>query len=263
LHPEDNEHITTNIPPPSWQDRTRILLGDSAMERLAAARVCVVGLGAVGGYVAEGLARAGVGQLRLVDFDAIKESNINRQILALRSTLGRMKVEAAAERVLDINPDAKVDIRPVFASADTMPALLSDMDLLVDAVDSLTPKVDILQAARRLGVPAYSALGAATRLDAGEVAFGPLFSAKGCPLGRLVRKGLRRRGVADGDLWCVFSREERNLDALREPEAEASADEYQRGRRRKVLGSMPTLTGLFGLRLAHEAVLRLSGTAVQ
>jgi tRNA A37 threonylcarbamoyladenosine dehydratase len=142
-----------NTPPPSWQDRTRILLGESAMARLAAARVCVIGLGAVGGYAVEGLARAGVGQLRLVDFDAIKASNINRQILALRSTVGRMKAEVAAERVLDINPDARVDIRPVFASADTVPALLSGADLLIDAVDSLTPKIDRLPAGRRAGVP--------------------------------------------------------------------------------------------------------------
>ncbi len=235
-----------------------MLLGGSAMERLRAARVCVAGLGAVGGYVVEGLARAGVGSFRLVDFDTIQEPNINRQLCALHSTLGRLKVEAARERILDINPDARVDARPVFADRETMPGLLSDMDLLVDAIDSLTPKVDILQASVLAGVPAYSALGAATRLDADAIRFGPLFAAAGCPLGRLVRKRLRRRGIAAGDLWCVFSNEERNLAALRDPEPEADDGEYRRGRRRKVLGSLPALTGLFGLRLAHEATLRLA-----
>lgn len=258
LHPEKNEHIVSNSSSPAWQDRTRVLLGDDAMQALSRARVCVIGLGAVGGYAVEGLARAGVGGLRLVDFDVIRESNINRQVFALRSTLGRLKAEVAAERVLDINPDAKVETCVDFASAGSMAALLSGVDVLVDAVDSLTPKVDIIQAGALAGVPVYSALGAATRLDAGAVAFGPLFSAKGCPLGRLVRKRLRRRGIADGDLWCVFSDEDRNLSAVREPEDNPEEAEYSRGRARKVLGSLPGITGLFGLRLAHEVVLRLA-----
>jgi tRNA A37 threonylcarbamoyladenosine dehydratase len=231
------------------------------MARLASSTVCVIGLGAVGGYAVEGLARAGVGMVRLVDFDVIRESNINRQLLALRSTLGRPKADVAAGRVLDINPDIRVDVRREFADAGAMPSLLDGVDILIDAVDSLTPKIDIIHAGAIAGTPVYSSLGAATRLDADALRFGPLFSAKGCPLGRLVRKRLRRRGIEGGDLWCVFSGESRNLDAVRDPEEEQpdGAGEYRRGRRRTVLGSLPTVTGLFGLRLAHEATLRLAG----
>ncbi len=239
-----------------WLERTRILLGDEAIRRLAGARVYVLGLGAVGSYAVEGLARAGVGFLRLVDFDVFQASNLNRQLYALRSTLGRPKAEVAAERVLDINPAASVEAKVAFAHADTLPELLSGgPDLVVDAVDSLSPKVEILAAGAALGVPVFSALGAATRREADRVRFGPILEAKGCPLGRLIRKRLRRREI-EGDWWCVYSDEERNLDAVRAPEPEEGG--YKRGRERKVLGSLPTMTGLFGLRLAHEAILRLT-----
>lgn len=240
-----------------WKGRTRVLLGSESMERLEKARVCIIGLGAVGGYAVEGLARSGVGCLRVVDFDAFKESNLNRQLLALHRTMGRSKAEVAAERIRDINPDCIVEARQEFADAAAMNALLRDMDILVDAVDSLAPKTEIIQAGLAAGVPVYSALGAATRVDADAIRFGPLFSARGCPLGRLVRKRLRRRGVTGGDLWCVYSDEERNLDAVRDP-GEEEEGEFRRGRRRALLGSLPTVTGMFGLRLAHEVILRLA-----
>lgn len=210
----------------------------------------------------EGLARAGVGKIRLVDFDEIRETNINRQILALRSTLGRAKADVAAERVRDINPAIRAEARREFAGADTMPALLENVDLVIDAVDSVTPKVDVVEAGARAGIPVYSSLGAATRRDADAVRFGYLFESKGCPLGSQIRKRLRRRGITEGDLWCVYSDEDRNKEAIREPEPDDGAgetDEYIRGRRRSILGSMPTVTALFGLRLAHEATLRLAG----
>ncbi len=250
-----------NNPAPPWLTRTRILLGDDGLSRLRAARVCLAGLGAVGGYVLEGLVRSGVGTVRLVDFDTVKDSNRNRQLLALSSTVGQVKTDLAAARARDINPDIVVDERRVFAHADTLPDLLRDIDLVVDAIDSLNPKVETIAAAAGLGIPVYSALGAATRTDASRIRFGPLFEAGGCPLGRLVRKRLRRRGVEAGDLWCVYSDEPRNRAAVLPPDEEApgSEDEYKRGRERTVLGSLATITGLFGLRLAHEVILRLSG----
>lgn len=243
---------------PVWLERTRVLLGQEALERITKSRVYVFGLGAVGSYAVEGLARAGVGTFRLIDFDAVKESNINRQLYATRSTLGRFKADLAAERVLDVNQTARVEAVREFAHADTLPDLLSGKpDLVIDAIDSLAPKAELIACAAGQGVPVFSALGAATRLDADAVRFGRLFEAKGCPLGRLLRKRLRRRGV-EGDLWCVYSEEPRNLDAVRESGEEAG-DEYRRGRTRDVLGSISTMTGIFGLRLAHEAILRLSG----
>lgn len=245
-----------------WLQRTEVLLGGESMEKLSRASVYVFGLGAVGSYAVEGLARSGVGMLRLVDFDSIKESNCNRQLYALRSTLGRAKSEAARERVLDINPACQVEAVREFAQAESLESLLAGgPDLIIDAIDSLNPKVDLIQAGDRLGVPVFSALGAATRLDCDAIHFGRLFKAEGCPLGRLVRKRLRRRGIHDGDLWCVYSDEDRNLAAVRERDQEEPGDEeeYRRGRDRRVLGSIATVTGIFGLRLAHEAVLRLVG----
>ncbi|MCD8352469.1 MAG: tRNA threonylcarbamoyladenosine dehydratase [Planctomycetaceae bacterium] len=249
-----------------WQNRTRILLGEEAVARLARARIYVFGLGAVGGYAVEGLARSGVGMLRLVDFDVFKESNLNRQVLALRSTLGRIKAEVAAERVRDINPAATAEAIRAFAHDDTLDDLLSgNPDLVIDAVDSLNPKVAIIARTADNGIPVLSALGAATRRDAGAVAFDRLFAASGCPLGRLVRKRLRRRGIADGDLWCVYSREERDCTAVREPEADPGDEGhlYNQGRARRVLGSLSTITGIFGLRLAHEAILRLAAEPLE
>ncbi len=249
-----------------WQNRTRILLGEEAVARLARSRVYVFGLGAVGGYAVEGLARAGIGMVRLIDFDVFKQSNLNRQILALRSNLGRPKAEVAAERFLDINPAATVEPVRAFAHDDTLDDLLGDSpDLVIDAVDSLNPKVAIIARAAEKGVPVFSALGAATRRDAGAVAFDRLFAATGCPLGRLVRKRLRRRGVVDGDLWCVYSREERDVGAVREPEDEPGDEgrHFNQGRARRVLGSLSTITGIFGLRLAHEAILRLTAVPTE
>jgi tRNA A37 threonylcarbamoyladenosine dehydratase len=244
-----------------WLMRTRLLLGDAAVSRLARSRVCVVGMGAVGSYVVEGLARSGVGWLRLVDFDDIKPSNVNRQLFALRSTLGRPKVEVARERALDINPGCTVEALRRFVSAESMEGILdSGLDILVDAIDSLNPKVDLIEAGLRQGLPVYSALGAATRTDLGEVDFAALFKTSACPLGRLVRKRLRRRGIHDGDIQCVYSKELRNPDAVRErdeDDPEGGWSEHRRGRHRSILGSLSTVTGVFGLRLAHEVILRL------
>lgn len=245
----------------SWQDRTIRLLGREAVERLAVAKVSVFGLGAVGSYAVEGLARAGVGHFRLVDFDAFKPSNLNRQLYALNSTLGRAKAEVAAERILDINPQASVLAETAFAHADTLEGLLSDRpDLVIDAVDSLAPKTEIIAAAASLGLTVFSAMGAATRLDPEAIRFAPILEAIGCPLARLIKKRLRRR-LVEGDLWCVYSAERKNLKAIAGPDEGGISEEgeYARGRKRSVLGSISTITGMFGLRLAHEAVLRLAG----
>lgn len=246
-----------------WLQRTELLLGAAAMEHLAAARVCVVGMGAVGSYAVEGLARSGVGWLRLVDFDDVKESNVNRQLFALQSTLGRAKVDVARERVLDINPGCAVDARRCFVAADVVEEIFADgVEVVVDAIDSLNPKVDLLEAGVRRGLIVYSALGAATRADLGAVDVDNLFRTKACPLGRLVRKRLRRRGICEGDIQCVYSKELRNPSAVvqrGEEDPEGGWSEYRRGRHRSVMGSLATVTGVFGLRLAHEVVLRVAG----
>ncbi|MBU4459287.1 MAG: tRNA threonylcarbamoyladenosine dehydratase [Verrucomicrobia bacterium] len=240
--------------------RTEMLLGAEGLARLRDARVLVAGLGAVGSYAVEGLARAGIGHLRLVDFDIVQPSNINRQLFALESTLGRPKVEVAAARILDINPGCDVDARRTFIDAATAPDLLAGgVDAVIDAIDSLGPKVALLRAAHQAGVWTVSCMGAATRTDPMAVRIGDLASTERCPLARFVRKRLRRDGIVSG-IRCVYSLEPppppAPFDA--DPEPVAPGLEHRRGRKRRPLGSLSTLTGMFGLSAATEVILHLA-----
>ncbi|WP_028580142.1 tRNA threonylcarbamoyladenosine dehydratase [Desulfogranum japonicum] len=241
--------------------RTQRLLGEERFLRLQQAFVTVVGIGAVGGYVVEGLARAGVGRLRLVDFDLVQPSNINRQILATENTLHRPKVTVAKERVLSINPQAEVEALEVFAAEETLEHILSPRpDLVIDAIDSLNPKVHLLMESWKKNIPTISSMGAALRTDPGRICSGDLSETRNCPLARRVRKRLRKEGITNG-IDCVFSTEEVNF-TYTEPEhdhTEAVVSVHDdRGRTRRVLGSLPTLTGIFGLIIANRAILRLS-----
>lgn len=237
--------------------RTRLLLGDAAVEKLAAARVTVVGLGAVGSYAVEGLARSGVGALRLVDFDTVHVTNINRQLYALESTLDQPKTEVARERVLEINPACRVEAVSAFVNRDTVAGVLDPVpDLLVDAIDSLGPKAALLAEAAQRDIPVVSSMGAALRRDPSRIRIGPLFATSGCPLARHLRKRLRRLAPS-ANIVCVYSDEP-------VPDVNAGADDGEdsllatASRPRRVLGSMSTLTGIFGLYLATEAIRRLS-----
>ena len=238
-----------------WFARTEQLLGADAMARLAGARVAIFGLGGVGSYACEALARAGVGHLRLIDYGAVDASNINRQLLALHSTLGRNKVELAAERVLDINPECQVDARPGFVNPETVDGFLEGpLDLVVDAIDSLNSKVTLLEATVRLGLPVISSMGAGGRLDAGQVVFGDLAETRICPLARVVRLRLRRRGV-QGGIPCVYSTEPaRNTTPFNPVDVGAH---HGTGRVRQPIGTVSYMPALFGLRVAQEAIARL------
>lgn len=243
--------------------RTRRLLGEESFSRLQQRHVTVIGLGAVGGYAVEGLARAGIGSLRLVDYDIIQASNINRQVLALDSTIDRLKAEVAAERVLDINPMCRVEPMQVFVDEEAMQGLLDPQpDLVIDAIDSLNPKVGLLTTVHSRGIPVISSMGAALRTDPAKVAFADISKTYGCPLAKHVRKRLRRRGIEQG-VGCVYSSEPVRF-TYTDPEEEvesAKATEYDdRGRKRRVLGSLPTLTGIFGLIIANRAIMQLAGT---
>jgi tRNA threonylcarbamoyladenosine dehydratase len=236
--------------------RLRALVGEEGMARLERAHVAVVGLGAVGSYAVEALARSGVGRLRLVDFDTIRSSNVNRQLHALTSTLGRSKVEAAKERVLDIHPDCRVEALECFAHAETLDRILEGPPhLVIDAIDALTPKVELLHAVAARRLPVVTVTGAALRTDPRGIRVGPLSASEGCPLARLVRRNLRRRGV-NPDMPCVYSDEP--VDALPPEATDAAAPgeapSLERGRSRPSLGSLSTLPGMFGLIAAHEAL---------
>jgi len=230
--------------------RIQRLLGEERFQLLSQSRITVVGVGAVGGYAVEGLARAGVGQLHLVDFDTVEPSNINRQIHALDSTVGQLKVEVATNRVLDINPACHVTSTPLFVAKENIPQLLAaETDLIIDAIDSLDSKVALLHQAWRQRLTILSAMGAALRQDPCLVRLADLLQTQKCPMARQVRKRLRRLGVGEG-IRCVYSMEEVDFSAQQDIAAE---DNGQTGKPRP-LGSLPTVTGIFGLTLANEAI---------
>lgn len=239
--------------------RTRCFLGEGKFNILQKSTVAIVGIGAVGGYAAEGLARAGTGRLRLVDFDTIQPSNINRQILALENSIGKPKVDVARERIALINPDCQVEALKLFAAEETLDDILSPApDILIDAIDSLNPKIQLLVGAHRRGITTFSSMGAALRTDPSKIKIGDIMTSNHCPLAKHVRNRLRRQGVEDG-IQCIYSTErvEFNYQGPEKTTQPASAYE-DRGRKRNVLGSLPTITGIFGLMLANAVILHLT-----
>ena len=237
--------------------RTRMLLGDKGLSRLQNAAVMVVGLGAVGGYALEALARSGIGRLVLVDFDVFDESNINRQILALTSTVGQKKTEVARRRVLDINPDCIVETRDMFVNADTLPQLLDiPVDFVVDAIDALNPKCCLMEALYERGIPFISSMGAALKTDPSFIKCGTLSASKNSGLAKFIRKRLRKRGLEISRINCVYSDEQ---VCLPETALAFDGDDASAGRVRHTLGSLPTITAIFGLTIANYVITSLSG----
>ena len=186
--------------------RTELLLGREGIGRLKRARVAIFGLGGVGGYTAEALARSGIGELDLIDDDRICESNINRQIIALHSTVGRRKTEVMRERVLDINPEATVHIYNCFflpENADSFP--FEQYDYIVDAVDTVTAKLELVLRAQAAGSPIISCMGTGNKLDPGRLRAADIYETKICPLARVMRSELKKRGVKR--LRVIYSEE--------------------------------------------------------
>lgn len=240
---------------------TRIiqLIGEEKFARIQESHVTIVGLGAVGGHAMEALGRAGIGNIRLVDFDNIQPSNINRQILALTTNLGRKKVQEAATRLAAINPQCRTEPLELFAAEESMEKILSPpTEIVIDAIDSLNPKVQLLVSAYQARIPIISSMGAALRTDPSKIRTGDIFDSQSCPLAKHVRKRLRRRNVGRG-IHCVYSLEKVEFTyEMGDPE-ENAPQEADRGRRRNILGSLPTLTGIFGLHIANHVILHLAG----
>ena len=232
--------------------RTEKLLGEEGLNRLKNAHVTLCGLGAVGSFATEALARAGVGRLTLVDFDVVSESNINRQLYALTSTVGVKKSTVAEARIKDINPECEVTVFDGLVGKETMAEILAPpMDVVVDAIDSLYSKVNLITSAIERGIPIVSSMGAAGKLNAEAITCGDISETTYCPLARTVRHHLHRRGVYNG-VRCVYSREKaQNKTPYIPPEnpTEDDADGIV-----PVLGSISYLTGIFGLRAAGEAI---------
>jgi tRNA threonylcarbamoyladenosine dehydratase len=237
-----------------WYSRSELLLGEAALERLRAARVTVFGLGGVGSFAVEALARAGVGHLRLVDHDSVGPSNLNRQLFALRSTLGQPKAEVAAARVRDINPDCEVDPRVTFIHTDTLPDLLTPRpDAMIDAIDSMACKVALMRTAHEAGIPIVTAMGAGGRTDSALLRVGDLGDTRLCPLAARVRKELRRVGITRG-IRCVYSLEP--ADNKRPANPVDIEPHRGPGRQRRPVGTISYMPAMVGLKVAEE-VLRM------
>lgn len=233
--------------------RTKLLLGESGIQKLQQSTVMIIGLGAVGGYALEAIARSGVGKLILVDFDSFDETNINRQILAVSSTIGRKKAEVAAERVKQINPGCEIVVKDIFVNSDNLAELLAlQPNFVVDAIDSLNPKCCLIEALCQTGIPFISSMGAALKTDPSCIKLSHLNQTKNCGLSRMVRQRLKRRSVDLKQIACVYSDEQACL-----PETAISAAEEEGARH--ILGSLPTITAIFGLTIANEVIKQLSG----
>ena len=226
--------------------RTGMLLGQDAVTRLQNARVAVFGLGGVGGYTVEALARAGIGQLDLIDNDTISLSNVNRQLLATHSTLGMDKTEAARLRVLDINPDCIVRTHKVFYTPDTADSFdFTQYDYIVDAIDTVTGKLQLVQRATEAGTPIICCMGTGNKLDASAFQVADISKTSMCPLARIMRKELGKRGIKH--LKVVYSQEEALSPTGWEEEAAAIG-------KRQIPGSVSFVPGAAGLILAGEVI---------
>jgi len=227
--------------------RMRLMVGERVLKRLQKAHVLVAGCGAVGGFAVEALARAGVGHLTLVDNDVVSVSNINRQLVALHSTLGQKKVQVMKKRLLDIAPDMKVDVMDCLINAESVDQLLScQPDFVVDAIDSLNPKVCLIEALVKKKIPFVSSMGAAMKTHPELIRVAKMQESYQCPLAAFIRKRLRRRAVPL-DFPVVYSPEKRDKVHLKAPENV----KQESGRVRNEMGSLPTLTGIFGLTCAQ------------
>ena len=229
-----------------FYSRTEMLIQPEGMNLLMNANVLVVGLGGVGGYTAEQLCRAGVGRLTLVDGDKVSASNINRQIIALNSTIGQPKVELLAQRFHDINPKCQVDAHVEFLRDEAMLHLLQSQpyDCVVDAIDTLSPKVFLLFHCSQLKLPVVSSMGSAGKLDPSQVKIADIGQSHTCPLAAMVRKRLHRMGVTDG-IRVVFSTE-------KVPDY-ARIEELSQNKR-TTIGTISYMPPLFGCFLAAEAI---------
>lgn len=192
----------------SWQERTRLLLGQEKLTTINSAHILVVGLGGVGAYATEMLARAGVGELTIADADTVGESNINRQLIALHSTIGRAKTEVLAERLMDINPNLKLHIHTEYIRDEKTYELLNaaKYDYVVDCIDTLSPKVNLIAGALEKGIPLVSSMGAGAKTDPTKIEVKDIEKSHHCPLAHMLRKRLHKLGIRSG-FWAVFSPE--------------------------------------------------------
>ena len=233
-----------------WKQRTRLLLGEEKMERLQQAHVLVVGLGGVGAYAAEMICRAGVGRMTIVDADMVQPTNINRQLPALHSTMGREKAEVLAARFKDINPDIQLTVLPVFLKDDNIPELLdaARYDFVVDAIDTLAPKCYLITEALKRHIKIVSSMGAGAKSDITQIRFADIWDTYHCGLSKAVRKRLQKLGIKR-KLPVVFSTEQAD------PKAVLLTEDVQN--KKSTCGTVSYMPAVFGCYLAEYVIKRL------
>lgn len=231
-----------------WDDRTRTLIGGDACRRLAEARVLVVGVGGVGGYAAEMLARSGVGHLTLIDADDVAPTNLNRQLIALRSTLGQPKTDLFARRFKDINPGVDVEPLRIFLNPENVDEILDrGFDYVVDAIDTVAPKTSLIAGCLRRGMRIISSMGAGGRLDPTKVGYADLWSTTEDGLARAVRQRLKKMGL----------RRPLKVVASSEAPRRRSVIDLDLPNKRSSYGTLPTIPSLFGIYLASHVIQKL------
>lgn len=232
--------------------RTAMLLGEEGIDKLQTKRVAVFGIGGVGGHVVEALARSGVGALDLIDNDVVSVSNINRQIIATYDTVGRYKTEVMKERILSINPECKVTIYNTFYLPEERNKFpFTEYDYIVDAIDTVTAKIDLAVLSQELSIPLISSMGTGNKLDPSQFEITDIYKTSVCPLAKVMRKELKERGVKK--LKVIYSREEARKPLPLEEEAQSET------KRRATPGSTAFVPAVAGLMIAGEVIRELAG----
>lgn len=233
-----------------WTERTRLLLGDGGLERLAGSCVAVIGLGGVGAYAAEMLARAGVGSLLLVDNDEVGVTNLNRQLPALHSTIGRAKIDVMAERIRDINPEIRITAVREYLNEENVASILPEKpDFLVDAIDTLSPKIALIQYCLGNNIPLVSSMGSGAKTDATKVRIADISKTYQCPLAHMLRKRLHKLGIREGFL-AVFSEELPLRESMILEESE---------NKKSQVGTISYIPAVFGCVCAQAAISHIAG----
>lgn len=237
--------------------RTELLFGTKAMEKFAGARVAVFGIGGVGGYTVEALVRSGIGEIDLIDSDTVSLTNLNRQIIATKSSIGKYKVDVMQDRIMDINPDVKVHVHKCFYLPETKDQFdFSQYDYVVDAVDTVTAKLQIVEEAEAAGVPVISSMGAGNKLDSAAFQVADIYKTSVCPLAKVMRRELKKRGIKK--LKVVYSQE---LPVMPDPELLSSYSEEVSPlapQKRSVPGSVAFVPSVAGLIIAGEVLKDLA-----
>jgi tRNA A37 threonylcarbamoyladenosine dehydratase len=235
---------------PRWLERTALITGTEAISKLKKTKILLVGLGGVGSYAGEFLARAGIGTMYIIDGDTVDTTNINRQLQALHSTVGQSKVELLRQRFMDINPDVELVCYDTFLEPDKMEALIREhnFDFILDCIDSVSPKLSLLKTALSINGTVISAMGAGGKLDPSKIRVGDISETKECKFARMLRKRLKREGIKTG-FTAVYSEEIQPKSALEFTDGSNYKKSYY--------GTISYMPALFGLTMAAEAIRRV------